>query len=325
MKTPFQNYMLQVLREQTVESNPSDLDVLLQVGDSIQSKPSVPEVTPEIKPDTNLEVPENEIPPVEIPQGLVPGPDENGDGFPDYFEYDTGEVDADGNPIITIYQVEWVLVEINGEMVVTPTFTYEFMGYNLAYANGMWTLLFTNSSGNPILIPNLTIARFLPNGSIQWVYQDHVGNYWFTGGDPTATNPTATWTNPYTGGQASGDAVSYPTGWSASLGIKFDVNGNPLVANIPLVPGGSFIPPGSIPGQSVSRPGANDWAIQLNLTIPFGGPGSNYGWVRHRSSWDIFYTWHTEHHGFPPPNGTGGFPSWPENSDWWDDWSEDNL
>tara|TARA_R110000851_G_scaffold101557_1_gene217705 strand:+ start:5258 stop:6259 length:1002 start_codon:yes stop_codon:yes gene_type:complete len=317
MKSPFQNYLRDVLREQTIEPQPITVrDLIANPNNSLDAlKPNAIDLD-DIDLPIDIDEPgdvENDAPPLEIPNGLEPGPDEDGDGFPDYF---TG---PDGQQ----YGVEWIMVEINGEMRRIVLITHNLSGYTLAYANGMYSLVVTNSDGVPVLIPNLSVANFLPNGQIQWVYQDQVGNFWFTTGDPYATNPPATWTNPYTGGNAGGDSVDYPQGWGAWLGVQFDANGNPIGANIPLLPGGGQIPSGSAPGGLLDRPG-NDWQVMIGVSIPFGGPGT-IGGLRHRQSWNNFYNWHMNNFGFPPPNGTGGFPPWPTGSDWWKAWADAHL
>ena len=128
MKTPFQNYILQVLREQASPRPINNLSAFLK------DKPpaEVDDYSDLLKPVDDLDVDEpvddddtegsdDSGPgtdgnyPFSIPNGLEPGPDEDGDGYPDYFTFDTGDIDADGNPILIRYEVQWVQAEVNGE------------------------------------------------------------------------------------------------------------------------------------------------------------------------------------------------------------------
>ena len=320
MRSPFQTHLIDALREQVdlLSIDPTigaNQPIRMFGPDGNEIKPADVGInTKPVDTDTEVEVPETEgeneqgEQPVDYPNGLQPV-DSDGDGVTDYW------VDANGN----VYNVTIISVNHNGTDGYMEVITYSYTNangvtYQLGFVNNMWQLI-GEVNGIPTLMPGVFIVSFQGGGTPTWGYQDHLGNYWFTNGDPYATNPPATWTNPLTGGQVSGDQVDYPQGWSVWMDFQFDSNGNPVgVSGIPLVPGGGQMPtprPGasSIPGQQ--------GGIYIGVSVPF--PNETYGGspLYHRIVWGQFVRWYTETFGTPPPES-----SWPTDADWWDRWSD---
>tara|TARA_R100001015_G_scaffold19062_2_gene14444 strand:- start:1433 stop:2422 length:990 start_codon:yes stop_codon:yes gene_type:complete len=322
MPSPFQTHLINTLREQVdpkiaanqplrmfgptgKEVNPADVGIDVK---PVDTDGEVEVVDPPDPDDVENEEGEQ---PIDYPNGLEPV-DVDGDGVTDHW------VDAAGN----IYDVTIISVNHNGVDGYMEVITYSYTNangvtYQLGFVNNMWQLI-GEVNGIPTLMPGVFIVNFQGGGTPVWGYQDHLGNYWFTIGDPYATNPPATWTNPLTGGQVAGDQVDYPQGWSVWMDFQFDSNGNPVgVSGIPLVPGGGQ--------QNTIRPGASSipgtqTGIFVGVNIPF--PSESYGGspFLHRIMWGHFVNLYLEIFGEHPPES-----SWPTNADWWDIWSQPPL
>ena len=309
MPSPFQTHLINSLREQI---DPKFLEPLL---DPELDKVKPADVGIDVKPvdtDGDVEVVDPPDPddveneegeqPIDYPNGLQPV-DVDGDGVTDHW------VDANGN----IYTVTIIAVNHNGTDGYMEVITYSYTNangvtYQLGFVNNMWQLI-GNVGGIPTLMPGIFIATFNQGGTPTWGYQDHMGNYWFTNGDPYSTNPRATWTNPLTGGQVSGDQVDYPLGWSVWLDFSI---GDLGLGGIPLVPGGGQIPK---PGRPTSIPSGQS-GIFVGVNIPF--PDESYGGspLLHRFVWNTFVNWYVQTFGEHPPES-----SWPTDADWWNRWS----
>jgi len=312
MKTPFQNYILNVLQEQA-EPTPRPISL----SDFAKDKPSVDDFSDLLnKPVDDLDVddvegddvdddgddvsPDNENPP-EIPNGLTPV-DEDGDGQIDYY------VDAAGNQ----YTIQWVRFTVNGEDQIGLMFVYTENGFTFGYVNGKWQLIMPDANGNPFLYPNLWIHRHPITGAIQWIYEnpDQPGQYWVTTGNPY--DPNTVWTNPATGGTQAGEGVYYDPGLGIWVNIYID--GMPPFG-VPVLPGGSQAT--GVPGQGPGSQSGN--GISINIGGTFGGLGGPYSpeAQAHRRAWNTWVYWWNDTFGDWPPEST-----WPQNTNWWDMWTD---
>tara|TARA_X000001382_G_scaffold5075_1_gene4378 strand:+ start:654 stop:1664 length:1011 start_codon:yes stop_codon:yes gene_type:complete len=265
--------------------------------------------------DTDIE--DNTIP--DTPMGLLPGPDEDGDGQPDYW-YD-GELYPDGIPEGGIpstdrYYQSWIQVTIDGEaqavLMITTSLVAGGETYNIGYINNQWQLI-AEVNGVPVLLPNIWPVSITESGSITWGYQDPTGAFWFTSGNIFSTNPPATWTNPTTGGNVGGDGVDYPQGWSAWIDLQLGEDGPINATGIPLLPGGGDMPPFN-PNDPPRDP--DGYSVGIGFSIPF--PNQTYGNSQaHRDTWNTFVDWYQGLFDSWPPEST-----WPSGSDWWKDWAE---
>lgn len=333
MKTTFQNLLRNELREQVVPNISPRMMSLATVA--AKTKQDVGDFTdlldrpvefPDILPKPiDPEGEDNTIP--GTPNGLLPGPDINGDGIPDYWydpeKYPDGipEYNEDGEggiPEADRYYQQWIQVTIDGEiqamLVITTSLVAGGETYNIAYSNGQWQLL-ANVNGVPVLLPNI-FPISITGGSVTWGYQDPQGNFWLTSGDIFSTTPPATWINPTTGGNVGGDSVWYPQGWSVWLDIQFDADGVPIGSTgIPLVPGGGDMPPWNPAAPTRDEGG---YSIGIGFSVPF--PNQTYGNAQaHRDAWNtwvdayygLFGYWPGEEY-YPPGHDRPGH--------WWGNW-----
>ena len=327
MKTPFQNYILQVLQEQ---ASPKPINNL---SDFVKDKPPVDDFSDLLnKPVHDLDVPDetdgggdapdNTEPPIDVPDGLdVVYQDSDGDGEPD--------LDENGNPIIShfvdsdgnIYNLTYVYLVLNGvpsySQLVTYTYTNQNgVSYEMAFNGERWNLI-GDVNGVPTLLPGIFVVNMMGGGTPIWGYQDHLGNYWFTQGDPYGTGENeATWTNPVTGGQVGGDGsgqVDYPQSWGVYLDIQYDNDGNPIQTRIPLVPGGGQQPSDWNPFTNMS-PLSSQGGSGISMTIRIPYPNETYGGgqLYHQVFWGHFVTLYQQGHGSVPPRGY-----WPTDASWW--------
>ena len=331
MKNTFENLLRNQLREQVVPKISPRMMSLATVAAKTKTKDDdggfgdlldKPVVFPEFQKPIDTEGEDTAIPP--SPNGLLPGPDEDGDGQPDYW-YD-GELYPDGIPEGGIpstdqYYQSWIQITVNGETQVVLMITTNLVAggetYTIGFINQQWQLI-AEVNGVPVLLPNIFPITLTESGSITWGYQDPTGTFWLTSGNIFSTNPTATWINPTTGGNVGGDSVNYPQGWSAWLDIRFDVNGVPIGATgIPLVPGGGNMPPWN-PGDPIRDEGG--YSVGIGFSIPF--PNQTYGnWQGHRDAWDTWVDAYYNMFGFWPNESY-----WPAGYDqtghWWGRWAD---
>ena len=307
----FKKYLRLVLDEQLQSLNRAAAIGVVdkgEKGDAIQVDRPV---------DTDTDVDSND----DLPDGIP---------LPDGFQWDAdcngGEgcwIDADGN----LYTLEYVVyIDSAGDPVVGWMPVTTIGGQTVVFSNGFFQLAGTNSTGQLYVMPNVWVF-VTPGGGTAFFTQ--IGNTFFmTYGDPTQSD--VVWINLMNGSEWSnnsqGNTIDYPE-WAIQFGFQFDVGGQPIGGELPLLPGGgSFNPiigPYSDP-DVVGGGGAGESSIWLGFQAPIPwtpDEGTLAQDLQFRLYWNTFVQWYMENN-----PGADGVPEqfWPTGASWWDRYVESN-